>query len=158
MGFETVVPAPPTRDEELRMIKATEEQFLQQPRYKLYMNEAHRIAKMNHGDRHNNIRAHFWSNFALGLLITGPIFIIPFGKAFRNLRSGVPYYFRPKYVFTQKNQYNQDRNWGAMKKQIPLWLGLSTAYAYWFTDFSINDDEWLEKGKVIYPHQTIKVL
>ena len=94
MGFETVIPPLPTRQEEQNMILATEENFLEQPRYKLYMNEAHRIAKMNHGDRHNEIRANFWRNFALGLLITGPLLVIPYGKLFRNMRSGVPHFYR----------------------------------------------------------------
>lgn len=46
MGYETVIPPLPTRQEELKLIVDTEVNFLEQPRYKLYMNEAHRIAKM----------------------------------------------------------------------------------------------------------------
>ena len=50
MGFEEEVPPVPTRQQELAFIKATEEDFLSQSWFKLYMNEAPRKKKIEMGE------------------------------------------------------------------------------------------------------------
>ncbi|EGR27095.1 hypothetical protein IMG5_202120 [Ichthyophthirius multifiliis] len=151
MGYEKKIPPPPTREQELEIIRKTEENFLKQPFYKYYMNEAHRTIKMEFAEKLNENRLHFWRNFFVGLLVTGPIFVIPYGLIFKRMSTGVPFYFVPKYVFAPKQAYDGGRSWHVLKTQVPLWIFLGTAYAYWFTENTVLADEWLEGGKIKYP-------
>ncbi len=57
------------------------------------MNEAHRLIKMEYAEKLNENRVKFWSNFLTGLLITGPLFVVPFGLLFKRRSTGLPYYY-----------------------------------------------------------------
>lgn len=41
MGYESAIPPLPTRAEELDMINRYQQEFIDQPSYKFYMNEGH---------------------------------------------------------------------------------------------------------------------
>jgi len=125
-----------------------EDSFLAQPNYKWYMNEPLRQTKLAQAEKINNVRLQWWKNFTIGLLISGPLLIYPFSRRYYRMQSGVPYFHRPKFVLTEKSEYNQARNWTALKKEIPLWLLASWFYAYYFTDFSSLDDEYLVGNKI----------
>ena len=57
------------------------------------MNEAHRNIKMEYAEKLNKERLYFWRNFFVGLMITGPLFIVPFGLIFKRMSTGLPYFY-----------------------------------------------------------------
>ncbi len=46
------------------------------------MNESLRKVKIDYSYTANKVRVEWWKNFCLGLIITGPVFVIPFGRYF----------------------------------------------------------------------------
>jgi hypothetical protein len=58
------------------------------------MNENLRTAKIKHGENLNKVRRVWWWNFALGALITAPLFVFPLRRMFLRNPTGVPFYFR----------------------------------------------------------------
>eukprot|EP01017_Pseudomicrothorax_dubius_P000763 TRINITY_DN0_c2559_g1_i1.p1 TRINITY_DN0_c2559_g1~~TRINITY_DN0_c2559_g1_i1.p1 ORF type:complete len:156 (+),score=46.80 TRINITY_DN0_c2559_g1_i1:41-508(+) len=153
MGWEEEVPPKPTREQELQFINDLEKEWLAQPNYKWYMNESLRSKKLDYSTRNNQLTKEWAFHFCVGAALTG-LLVLPLGRFFYRWGSGVPTYFRPKmYYAAEMTNYNQYRNVKASSYQVPLWLGLSTAYAYWFTDFSRVDDEYLEN---LQPHVMFK--
>ena len=140
MGFESAIPPIPSRAQEVKMIERFEREFLAQPSYRLYMNEALRKTKLEHGDHLNKVRQRFLFNFCLGAIISAP-FIILSARFFHRRGTGVPFFFRPKYHFINLNIYNQARNMKAFTFQLPAWIGFSTWYGYRFTEWKEIDDE-----------------
>jgi len=65
------------------------------------MNENLRTTKIKHGENLNKVARVWWWNFALGALITGPLLVFPMRRLFLRYNSGVPFYFRPKYIFAE---------------------------------------------------------
>lgn len=76
MGYETNVPAVPSRSDELQMLTRMEDSWLSQPFYKFYMNENLRRRKMEHGARRNNMWANYIRNFSFYGLLTLPLIAI----------------------------------------------------------------------------------
>lgn len=149
MGFEGVVPPVPTRQQELNHIKKLEENFLAQPNYKIYMNEALRVRKMIDSEHLNEIKKDWWRHFAMGALYSG-LFLIPIRKFYGKRATGVPMYHRPKqyYVNVFMNPAGA-ANYKAYPLQVFTWLALSYAYATIYTDTSRYDDEYFENVKVV---------
>lgn len=147
MPFETKVPSVPTRQEELEYIAKLEQSFLSQPEYKYYMNESLRTRKIEDSYNLNYVKRNWWFHFSVGALITG-VFIFPVGRIFHRLRSGVPHYFRHKQYYVDFDHAHQGRNTKALIYQLPLWLIMSSGYAYYFTDYARIDDEYFEHVKV----------
>ncbi|KRX01255.1 hypothetical protein PPERSA_07294 [Pseudocohnilembus persalinus] len=145
MGWEERVPPVPTREQEIQFIENYKDELISQPYYKWHANEAQRPLKLEHGQKLNTNYSHWFRNLLIGFVITGPLLIFPFGRTFHRYNSGVPFWNRPKFAFAAKSQFNQARNWAALKQQIPLWIFASWTYAYWTTDFSILDDENLSQ-------------
>ena len=147
MPFETKVPPVPTRQEELEYITKLEKNFLSQPELKYYMNESLRELKLEDSYKLNYVKRNWWFHFSVGALITG-VFIFPVGRIFHRYRSGVPHFFRHKQYFVDFDHYLQGRNTKALLYQLPLWLIMSSGYAYYFTDHGVIDDEYFERVKV----------
>lgn len=141
MPFEHKVPPVPTRQEEVAYIERLEKNFLSQPNYKNYMNEALRTKKLEDSYKINEVRRNWWFHFSVGALVTG-IMIFPVGRIFHRYRSGVPHFFRHKMYFVDFDAYLQGRNTKALIYQLPLWLFSSSLYAYYFTDYGKLDDEY----------------
>jgi hypothetical protein len=82
--------------------------------------------------------------------LTGVLLVIPYGSLSRKLGSGVPFFQRPKhYVSTSRPDFVfQHRNYRNLIRQIPLWLGLSWAYAHYYTDYEHILDENYDTGKI----------
>jgi len=146
MPYENKVPPVPTRAEELAYIERLEKNFLSQPNYKNYMNEALRTKKLEDSYKINTVRKNWLLHFAMGALVTG-IFVFPIGRIFHRYRTGVPHYFRFKMYFNDFDAYLQGRNTKALNYQLPLWFFLSALYANYFTDFGLIDDEYFADVK-----------
>ncbi len=58
------------------------------------MNESFRKTKLIHGKTVNQVDTKWWLNFTIGLIVTGPLFIIPFGRYFWRMSTGVPLWYR----------------------------------------------------------------
>ena len=149
MPYETKIPAVPSRQEELEFIGRLEKNFLSQPNYKNYMNEAIRTKKIEDSYNINSVKRSWWYHFSVGALVTG-IFVFPVGRIFHRYRSGVPHWFRYKMNYVDFDHYLQGRNTKALIYQLPLWFLTTNVYAYYFTDFGKIDDEYFETVK---PHQ-----
>jgi hypothetical protein len=110
MGFEEVVPKLPTRAEELAMIAKMEEEWIKQPSYKVYMNEAPRKNKLEAYGELNDYYLRFLQNFLIGSLITGPCVIL-LGRmnSLNRLASGVPLYRSPRYYNVKTHSHNHYR-------------------------------------------------
>ena len=147
MPFENNIPPVPTRQEELEYITKLEKEFLGQPFYKNYMNEAIRSKKIDDSYKINYVKSNWWLHFAVGAAITG-LLIFPVGRIFHRYKSGVPHFFRNKMYYVDFDHYNQGRNTKALFYQFPLWIFASNMYANYFTDFSPLDDEYFETVKV----------
>ena len=75
MSYESPVPPVPDRAEELRMIEGYKKSFKEQPNWKIYQNEANRIAKIDHSKKQNEYKKNWYQSFSLGALISLPICI-----------------------------------------------------------------------------------
>ena len=146
MGYEEEIPPLPTRNDEIAMMKRYADDFLAQPSYKFYQNDSSRKTKLDITGQLNTVKAHYWLNFCIGMLISAPAVYFT-GSLFQRTASGVPYYYRPKYFFTMQKYYNQAKSIKTILIQIPLWLVLGFWYANRYTDTSFVDDEHLENYK-----------
>ena len=111
MTWEEEIPAVPSREQEKQFLKELEQNFLDQPNYKWYMNEAIRTRKMGDAELYNSFKRQWLFNFSIGilyliigLLVSGPAIIL-LGNHFRTNRTGVPSYLRPKFFYTAERQY-----------------------------------------------------
>jgi hypothetical protein len=57
------------------------------------MNESLREAKIQHGKDLNTTKMLWWRNFAIGALISGPLFVFPLSRVLTRRLSGVPQYY-----------------------------------------------------------------
>lgn len=147
MGYEEEIPPLPTRNDELKMIKRYSEDFIAQPSYKLYQNESRRKTNLDISGKVNEVKAHYWFNFGIGMLISAP-FIYYSGSFFQRTSSGVPYYYRPKYFYSVKKYYNQSKTSKALMFQISIWLLMGVFYANRYTQSRLLDDEYLDDYKI----------
>lgn len=75
MGFEDVIPPPPTRDQQLRYINRMEQQFQQQSLTHVYQNEAMRELKI---ERYEQKKLRRWTNlknFLIGTAIGSALWV-----------------------------------------------------------------------------------
>mmetsp|Transcript_29878 Transcript_29878/g.27360 ORF Transcript_29878/g.27360 Transcript_29878/m.27360 type:complete len:152 (+) Transcript_29878:66-521(+) len=147
MPYESPVPPVPNRHDEHRFIERMERDFLAQPWYKMYMNEALRTRKIEDSEKMNSIKRNWLYNFTIGSVISAFI-ALPIGKYYDRAQSGVPQFYRPKMYFHQWQQHNGYRNTVRRIAVISTWFALSCAYAYTFTNYEKLDDEYFEKVKV----------
>lgn len=110
MGFEEVVPALPTRLMEKEMIATLEQEWIAQPSYKVYMNEAPRRNKIEQSEKLNRNYRHWTMNFCIGAIVSGP-FIVALGRLprFSRKASGVPFYRSPRYYNVSPKSHNNFR-------------------------------------------------
>ena len=143
MGFEEVVPKLPTRQEELAMISKMEADWIAQPSYKVYMNEAPRKNKLEFFSEVNNYYRRFLVNFLIGSVISGPIIIMLGRLPYLNrMASGVPFYRSPRYYNIQSRSHNHFRFQKQILIQFPIWAFMSLFYANKYTSTANIDDEY----------------
>lgn len=66
MSYEPELPPVPTREQELNMITAIEDDFIDQSYAKYYMNESLRLNKIEFSETLNEYKKRWWSNFLTG--------------------------------------------------------------------------------------------
>ena len=141
MSYESPVPPIPDRGEELRMIEGYKKSFKEQPSWKLYQNEANRIAKIDYSKKQNQYKKSWYQTFALGGLLSLPVCLY---IAYRQKWSfaSVPLYYRSAYY--QKARLNHKSTflqWRQIKYGLGTSLFFATVFAYLNCNNDIFDDE-----------------
>lgn len=149
MSFQTEIPPVPTREQEKEMISKIEQNFLAQPYYRHFGNEAIRTSRMDAYDKKNLVDKRFWFNYAVGLAVSG-LFVLPLNRLSVRRLSGVPFYYRPKLStnLVKTTYYHQHRAWTTTFAQTFLWLTLANVYAQYYTDRTPGFDEYYEDFRV----------
>lgn len=148
MGYEPEVPPVPTRTQEIDYIERLAKNFRDQPYSKYYSLEYFRINKMEQAERINRYQRNWYSNFLIGLVVSGTASIALFGlKARRG--SGIPWFFRPKMYDTVYRPYSRELfHYHVGIRQAVLTLGGGWWFANRYTDQSELLDEYYDNGKV----------
>jgi hypothetical protein len=66
MSYEPEQPPVPTREQEIRMIEAIEDDFISQSYTDYFMNESLRRNKLEFNERLSNYNRRWWGNFLVG--------------------------------------------------------------------------------------------
>jgi hypothetical protein len=151
MGYEPEIPPVPTRPQEVDYIERLADNFRDQPYSKYYSLEYFRQNKMEQAERINRYQKNWYSNFAIGLVVSGTASLALFGLKARK-GSGIPWTFRPKMYDTVFRPYAYELfHYHVGVRQVLLSVGGAWWFANRYTDQEQLLDEYYDNGKVILP-------